>query len=250
MTIKQIIFLSMCALLIGACGGTTSDNDDAQSSAVVINHPQDSDIIYAETLYVSGQVASPPQQFTLEVLDTEDQVIRQVNVDAQTAEWTVELVHGYTGDPTEVTVQAVPLTSLSSEASATESTVIVLPYDSVAILLTDLSNRPDGVFANITTPTNGVDIGGDILPIFGRVSGTDSITVSLISSEADGQQVISEQTIGLNNPYLIDEITWQAELPTEGYTGQAFIRVTTRDPQTNAELELDRIIVTVITTAG
>lgn len=234
----------MLLMFLAACQGKSEDpavpTDLTATPApfgtqVRINTPQDSTIVYAETLHITGTVTDSSQRFKLQLVDIDDQVITETIVDAQPGNWQVELVHGYTGDPSEIIIRAVP------EDNAAQ------PYDTVSILLSDISHRPNGIFGSITYPANGVEIGGDMLLIEGRASGApeNAITIELV-----GESVIDSKTITLDNPNFVDDVPWQVELATNGYTGQATIQAYYISPADGSRVVLDSVIVTVLTAAG
>lgn len=240
----------LLAVFLAACGGGTEDTTVNQQrttlsqSLVEIIHPPDSTIVYAETLYVSGTVAEAPQQFMLELVNTDSQVIFQTVINAQTENWEAELVHGYVGVPDEILLRAIP----EAPPTAQNTPQVSIAYDTATILLSDISNRPEGIIGIITLPPNGTQTGGDTLLITGRASGVPDNTF-LLELVGDGDEIIDSREVTLTNPYLVDEIPWEFALATNNYTGQATIRMVTTGEETETTL-LDSIVVTVTHVAG
>lgn len=233
------ICVPILLLFLAACQGDSnqpSATEPPPAASITIDSPQDGTVVYAETLYITGQTGSTAQNLKIELVDIDDNVIAETTVNAQPGGWQIELPHGYTGDPSEVIVRAVNADAGSEQV-----------YDSATILISDITHRPDGIFGSITYPANGIEVGGDMLLIEGRASGAPENTIIV---ELVGETVIDSQVITLMNPYFVDEVPWQAELATNGYTGQATIQVYITSPQDGSQVILDSIIVTVITAAG
>ncbi len=238
--IFSLIMWSMAAWGLSACG-LSNEQPTAQvvipqvNQQVTIDHPPNSAVIYAEVLFIGGSIAQDTA-FTLQIMTVDDEIIAETQVNATAGNWTVELMHGYTGDPTEVVIQAMQ-----------DDTLLA----STAILLTDVSYRPEGVYGSILLPENGSEAGGDMILVSGRASGVDTLLVEVIG---DDDQVIGSQVVILMNPYFIDEVPWEAALNVTGYTGQAVIRVTADDAQndTAAQIEnpLDVVRITLTNVAG
>ncbi|GAB4508752.1 MAG: hypothetical protein OHK0046_02160 [Anaerolineae bacterium] len=228
------LLLLITLLLLAACGGAANETTPDNAPAVDIQTPQNSTIVYAETLFVSGIVQNPPQQFTLQLVGADDTVLATTDVNTQQAMWQIEFVHGYTGSPTEATVRA-----LSGEAIV----------DSTAILLSELEQRPEGIYGSLLTPINGTEVGGDLIQVTGRASGLpeNSLTVDLVAPDGT---VITSQNLTLNNPYFVDDVPWSVDLERGTYTGQATIQAYTLSPRDGEKLELGQVIVTVIEAAG
>jgi len=240
--LKSLLFL-LSILLLSACGGTT-DGASTQPTAtpmltgsIDILYPQTGTIVYAESLYLSGTVADVEQlTFTLQVIGADEQIIAQTNVDTPAGDWQIELIHGYTGEPTEATIRAIPLTGDGI-------------YDSASIIISANSYRPEGVFGSIITPGDGDIVGGDMLLVEGSVSGVFEGTFQLALINAAGT-MIDEQTITAFNPYFIDEVPYQAELATNAYTGPATIRAYALSADDGSEIPLGSVSITIESSAG
>jgi len=235
-----IIFLTALLITLPACGGASDDNDQApnssQTSSVTIEYPRNGSIIYGETLHISGTAGENASTFRLSVADIEGNTLAETTLDAEAGTWNVELPHGYSGDPTEVTLKALPTTPDENTTA----------YDTRVILLTDISHRQEGVFGSLLFPTNGTQVGGEMLQVSGRISGTDAITVEW---HDDSNTVRESLTVPVTNPNLLDDVPWQAELTFGNYTGQAIILAKVMDTDDN-EIEIGEVRVTVTRAAG
>ena len=231
--------LVLIILLLAACGGDSDSEGfanptatfEAGAATVNITAPPSGSIIYAESIRISGEVLGSPQAFSIRLLTPDEQVITETDVDAQPGEWQVELVHGFTGTPTEVEIMA----------TGADGTVL----DTSTVLLSDVSNRPEGSIATITLPLDGDTVGGDVIPVQGRASGIEGglLTLQLVDS---ADNVIDSETMNLLNPFVIDDVPWQADLERRDATGSATIRLLSADEAN----EFDRVAVTLSEAAG
>ncbi len=222
------LFWACC--IIGLFGCASQPTTDALSSSIAINYPHDTAIIYAELLYITGSVAHPPQTLTLQLLDTEDNIVNEIAVTADESQWTVEFDHDYQGKPSEMTLRAIDPDTGSVQ-------------DEVVLVVSSLDTRPDGVFGTILAPTNGSQVGGDSILVQGRVSGVESILIEVKGDEG----TIDSQEIAATNPYKIDDVLWQSELNLNGYIGQATLNLYDLPNITDP---LHSIILTVLAAAG
>jgi hypothetical protein len=238
-TISLIIMI----VFLAACGGGGGAEDNGGSTSfngeVDIVFPSNGTVIYAEAITVSGTMFGADQQtFTVELIDPDDAVIASADVQTQEGDWSVEIPHNYTGDPSEVTVRAVPSGEVEGE------------YDSATILLSNASLRPEGTFGTITAPLEGDVVGGDSILIEGTASGLfeNTLIVEMVLPEGT---VLAEQILTVNNPYFIDEVPWQAELAfSDDYTGPASIRAYYTSADEGSEIDLDQVGVMVEVAAG
>lgn len=216
---RRFIPLAVLLMILTACssGGDDdtkpSDNPASFSGEVDIIHPLDGTVIYAESMVITGTLfGSESQTFTLQLVNPDDEIIAEAPLTASRGDWEVEIPHGYTGDPTAITIRAVPE---NADLGA---------YDSVSIFMADMSFRPDGTFATVRTPPQDAPIGGDSVLIEGSVSGlsTNQLLVALVDAEGN---TLNEQTIEVFNPFFIDETLWQVEFTLTGYVGEAQIQV-------------------------
>ena len=176
----------------------------------------------------------PDDRFLLALVSAEGSDIARVTVAVQDGQWQLELLPGYSGVPTEVSIRAL----------ATDAT-ITTPYYQRLVLLGSLKYRPEGRFAQITggIAADG-SAGGESLQISGRSSGLADGELRLQLLNTD-RAVISETSIATHNPYLLDEMPWTADIDTESYTGPARLQLV--DP--GGEM-LDSRPVTLDTAAG
>lgn len=236
-----VLLLSLTILtLLAACGGDDPEGFqdptaafEPGTSTVDILLPRTSTIIYAETIQISGMLADNPQEFSIRLLTPNGETLTEVQVNAQPGEWQTEVIHGYSGDPSEIEIKAV----------ATNGEI----YDTESVLLSSITHRPEGVFASIIAPLEGDTVGGDSIPVEGRASGieSNSLTIELVDSN---NTVVDTQLVPLNNPSVIDEVPWSAELNRGQATGSATIRISTT--QASEITEFDRIAVILTEAAG
>jgi hypothetical protein len=218
-------------LLITACSPASpvpTPTIPALSGDVHIVYPQDGATIYSEVLIISGTATTP--DFALKLVAPDETIIAQTTIQSQADTWQIELVHSYNGEPIEVNVSAVPI-----------DTNITTEYDTLTIVLSRIENRPEGIFGSITSPSEGGTVGGEVIPISGMASGLSEISLALIGS--DGANIDSRD-VALYNPYLVDDMPWTAELATNGYLGDAKIRIT------NNENSISSVDVKITSEAG
>jgi hypothetical protein len=233
----------IAGVLLAGCDSSASPTatalptDIPTLTGVEIESPQSGTVIYAEMVYISGAVTGESRVFRLEMVDTEDNVLAQTTLDEEPGDWTAELVHGYAGEPTEITIRAVP-----DDGDETA-------FDTVSVLLADSSQRPAGSFGSILQPGDGVTLGGDSIPVEGMASGLfeNEFILELID---EGGTTIDQEFVLLNNPYFIDEVPWQAVLSVSGYTGPAQIRAYYIDAEDGSEQTLDSITIEISDAAG
>lgn len=229
-SVINILFRALAVMLVlmslSACGGGGTDGTaEAQTlrGAVTLTNPPDSAVIYASTLYAAGtSVDLPDSRFLLRLEDAEGASIAETTVTAaEDGAWTVELVHGYTGDPTEATLLALPIPNPSTGAAPKGQ------YAAATLLLSGIEHRPEGMFLDILFPTEGAEAGGDSIQVEGRISGMGgALTVELMSSDG---VVLDSQTIEVANPYQVDDLPWSAELTPGEFVGSAVINVSLGD---------------------
>jgi hypothetical protein len=235
-----LLLTVIITLTLVACGDdnpegfqepTTTTEPGASSVDILL--PQTSTIVYAESIQISGRLADSPQQFSIRLITPDGQTIAEAQVDAQPGNWQLEVVHGYSGDPSEIEIQAV---AANGEI-----------YDRESILLSSITHRPEGAFVSIIVPLDGDTVGGDLILVEGRASGieSDSMTIELIDSN---NSIVDSQVVTLNNPAVIDEVPWSAELNRGQTTGSALLRIS--GIQDGAITEFDQIAVVLSEAAG
>jgi hypothetical protein len=209
-------------LILSACAPGALDRTPVPTVPVLVGQvdiltPATGSIIYAETLTIAGTAANlPAEGFTVRVVTARDQLLAQTtlhNADLDNGTWSLDIAHGYTGDPTEISVTA-----------AAANPVIPGDYDVSSVLLLPLAQRPAGVFGVIRSPAEGAVMGGDLIQIEGTLSGVADKAFTLVLSRRDGD-VISEQQIQLAGYTPLDEGVWRAQIPTEGYVGPVVLRM-------------------------
>jgi len=217
---RQITLLLMLLSLLSACSSADNDSSNGNSPApasfsgeVDIIYPTNGTVVYAETLTITGTLfGADSQAITLQLVNPDGEAIAEASITAQTGDWQVELPHGYTGEPTEITIRAIPS---GSDVGA---------YDSHTIFMADLSFRPEGRFATIRTPSEDSPVGGDSVLVQGTASGLSTNVIFVTLLDANGNP-IDEQRVELFNPFFIDEVVWQTELITGGYLGNSQIQI-------------------------
>ena len=219
---RQITLLLMLLSLLSACSSTGDDNSNENSPAsfsgeVDIIYPTNGTVVYAETLTITGTLfGADSQAITLQLVNLDGEAIAEASLTAQTGDWQVELPHGYTGEPTEITIRAIPS---GSDVGA---------YDSHTIFMADLSFRPEGRFATIRTPSDASPVGGDSILVEGTASGLSTNVIFVTLLDGNGNP-IDEQRVDVFNPFFIDEVVWRTELVTGGYLGNGQIQIIEED---------------------
>ena len=203
---------------------------------VSIEMPLDGAIIYSEVFVLHG-TAQDIDSFQLSITDTADEIIASATVEVENEQWAVDIPHTYNGEPTEAIISALPIDD-----------DVAGDYDLVSIILSSIDNRPDGVFGSIISPIDESAVGGDFIPITGNASGLFEGTF-ILSLENEGE-IISQLVITHNNPNLIDDMPWSADLQTNDYTGEATIHMYYQDARDGEEVTLDSVVVTISQIAG
>jgi len=244
--LRFAVISALLMVLLAACGGGEDDPEgftratatfEPGASTVDILFPQNGTVIYAEAVTVSGRLVGQPQQFTVQVVDLDENILVESTLDEQPGDWLVEMIHGYSGDPSELEIRAI---------SAGEAAEI---FDRANVLISDVSNRPAGAFGTVVLPAAGDMLGGDMIPVEGRASGATENTLTVELVREDGRMV-DTRIVTLNNPYLIDEVPWQVELDRREADGPATLTVYTDDPSGEGRIELAVIEVELAEAAG
>lgn len=246
--IRFFVGLLLFTLLLAACAPVESPSQSnvtvlptsqALAGNVSITHPQDGSIIYAEALYLEGIAADLPEAgFRIQLISASDEILAETTLQPDTQNWSLELVHGYAGDPTEVSIFALP----ANETIETD-------YSLVSIVIAPLDTRPEGIFGRLDAPLSGSVVGGDVIEIIGTISGLEDTTLNVSLERPDGS-LISESVATVINPYLVDEVVWTANLDTEDYTGPATVRAFYTDPETEDIVEIGNSDVVISIAAG
>lgn len=240
--ILMLVLLLLCGLL-AACASDAAPQATRQPTMpvligqVTIDAPLTGSSIYAETLSIRGSANDlPPEGFMLRVVTASDDVLAATRIQPDGANWGLDLVHGYTGDPTEVSIIAEPANPLVGGDYALNS-----------VLLLPLTLRPEGVFGAIAMPAPDTVVGGDQIQVQGTLSGVPEMAFNLGLYTRAGDR-LSEQRVQLPAHAPIDEAVWQTSLDTAGYTGPAIIRM--RLPDAAADDVLNDVFIMISIAAG
>lgn len=209
------------------------------AGTVDIDTPQTGSIFYAEVLYLAGSAANlPPEGFRLRLVTADDTRLAETMVQPDDdGRWSLELRHGYSGDPIEVSILALPVAAQSPQEYALESVVI-----------SALANRPAGTFGRLLSPTAETRVGGDQIQVVGTASGVVDGTLSVQLQTPEGT-LLTEETVHLQHPYPVDEILWQTDLPIGSYRGAARLVLLAQDAAGERRV-LDEIALTIGAAAG
>lgn len=244
---RRLTLIAILTLLLTACSpaapiATVLPSPLPLTGSVVIDNPPDGAIIYSELLYMSGSAQSVPgNQFQIVLTGVDDQTIAQTTVQiGSDNKWKLELPHGYTGDPTEVTVTA----RANYPGAPADS-----DYADESIVLSSKDHRPEGTFGRITSPDEGSTVGGDMIQVTGTASGVfeNQFTVEMLDDKGNS---LARQAVALFNPYIIDEMPWTVQLSIGKYLGPAEIRVYTKSAKDGSDVPIASVKVTVTADAG
>lgn len=246
MLLRKFLVLLLTVFIAIGCSATPTEQGEVVAPTpaeligfVDILFPVSGSIIYAETILLEGSATDLPDEgFELVLITPDDAIVAQTTLQPIGDTWSVELVPAYTGDPTELTVVARPVGGDDSR-----------DYDIESVLLSSLAQRPEGVFGSILVPQADASVGGDTIPISGRGSGFFENTFVLILEDSDGV-VLSETPITMRNPYFVDEMPWEAEIPRNDYVGMATLRMVYQDAESGEMITIDSIEVEVTAIAG
>ncbi len=231
-----MLFISACSSGVAVPDAPPQPTEPPLVGGVSIASPQLGSIIYAETLAISGSMDGV-EAFRLTIETATKDLLFDGIINSVDGSWQTEIVHGYQGEPTEAI-----LTARSTDRR------VSLTYDELAILLTSVSYREEGIFGQVLTPANEQQVGGDAIQVSGTVSGLPTNRLSIILRHDEG--LIDKQIITIDNPYRIDERVWSADLLTNGYLGRAVIDVSYTDPITETEQVFDSISIIIGSAAG
>lgn len=175
---------------------------------VTFTAPSAGDALYAELIRVTGNIQNAPQRLIARVVDIDDTILVQAPILIQQGAFMVEMLRpNIVG---EMTIQLV---------SAVDPSIV---RASIPVFFAELESRPSGTFGSIITPSDGEQVGGDTILVRGRASGIPNNTIQLVLQGED-TSVIHDVTI--NNPYGIDDVLWQTDLPLNGITGSVILTV-------------------------
>lgn len=222
LTVRVMVWVLVAWVLV-ACA-------DGGRGTVTLTSRTEGAVVYSAALYVAGN-AQGVDGLRLQLINA-DGLLTETTLQPVAESWSVELVHGYSGDPMPVTLSVWPLVSDGQAA-----------YISASLTLASLEHRPEGAFAYVVTPQEGDSMGGDSIIVSGRASGqmAYAITVTLADS---GGAVLDTQTDSFETPYPQDELGWQVTLSPREYVGDAVLIVDYGGGQS------ERITITLSAAAG
>jgi hypothetical protein len=236
----KTVLTAILLLILAACAPAAQPMPTAlpptaspPSQPVSIDYPLDGTVIYAQQVSLSG-TSNGVELFRIELINPDNNVIAGETVTPGVdGKWSLQLKHGYTGEPTEITLAARPVNGGDD-------------YDIRTIALAGAQYRPPGTFGTILEPGEGGTAGGDQIPVSGSASGVfeNTLTVEL----SGGGKVISQQNVTLVNPGIVDEVPWTVSLPTNGYTGPAQLVAYTTSPKDGSRVVLGEVKNFTITT--
>ena len=230
-----LLILLMIAL--AGCSVGAAPTPTAMPGSVTIRHPQSGSFLYAPTLYFYGSGENlPGNQFRLTAVTATDETIVDTVITVENGQWTYEIANPHTGDPVELAVNALPA------AGGGE-------LDSSSVVLATEAQRPDGVFGTLLSPIEGETVGGESIPVSGTASGLFEGTMNLGLETPDGEE-ISGIVITVENPGMMDEVPWQADLATNGYRGPAVLRAYYHSARDGTVMTLATVSITVAEAAG
>ena len=215
---RRILIILLIAVL-AACGAAPDNpsNDPANpvmQGDVRITFPESGTVIYSEALYIEGTADGLPEDgFILRAVLPDDSILTETTIQPDGNEWSVDMLHNYTGDPTQIILEAIP-------ANGAEGY-----YSEQSLIINQLTYRPDGIFGTLLSPTPEMAVGGDLIEVAGTASGIPDNTLTISLTERDGTP-ISEIEYVIPSPYIIDEVLWITDLPTADFTGLATVTVT------------------------
>lgn len=210
---RSLLLTVLLLAVLTACGG----DPGAVRGEVSVTMPLASTVHYASALSVRGTASGAPA-LKVVLADADGGVLSEARLQPDSSgAFAAEVVHGYSGEPLEAV-----LSVLAADDAAAE------PYAVIPVTLAASAHRPDGVYAYITTPMDGGQVGGDLIQVAGRASGLADTPVTVTLTDEAGQ-VIATQEAAPGSPYALDEVPWSVAFERGDYTGNAVIRMTYGD---------------------
>lgn len=208
---RSILLLWVMVILAGCA-------PQGKTGSITLDSPPDGAIIYSSVLTVAGTAQGINSGgFIATVTDASGAVIARHNAAERDSAFSFEMIHGYNGEPTPVT-----LTVTAADAPNDP------PYVTRAVTLAAMAHRPEGSYVDVLTPQMGDEIGGDEIDVRGRASGLEDRTFTVELVGGDGA-VIDSAAIVLPAGYVTDDLPWQAVLDPGEATGSAIVRVAGSD---------------------
>jgi len=221
-SIVRVMVWALAAWSLAAC--------DGGRGAVTLSYPTQGAVIYSPALYVAGS-AQGVNGVRVQ-LTSADGLLTETTLRPVSESWSVELVHGYSGDPLAVTLSVWPLLDDGQGA-----------YAAFDLTLAALEHRPEGAFAYVVTPQAGDSMGGDSIVVSGRASGQTAYAITVTLNDSGGA-TLDTQSATFETPYPYDELGWQVTLNPRGYVGDAALTIDYGNGQN------ERIPITLSAAAG
>jgi hypothetical protein len=200
---------------------------------IVVIFPSAGDTLYAELIYIAGDIQSAPQTLRAQLRDIDENILITAPIMTQFGKWSIEMLRpNYIG---EATIEIL---------SAIDPAVI---HETIPVFLGDSTTRPSGTFGSLITPTDGEQIGGDTILVSGRASGVLDGKIQLVLRSGDGTTAIHE--VILNHPHALDDIFWQTDLPLAGLTGSVTLTAYFTSPDAPDPI-LSRVTLVITQVAG
>jgi hypothetical protein len=200
---------------------------------IIISSPVAGDTLYAELIRVTGDIRHMPQRLVARLVDIDDTILAQAPIITQLGAFTIEMPRPQVIG--EVMIQIV---------SAVDPSVV---RASIPVFFADSAMRPSGIFGSIITPSDGEQVGGDTILVRGRVSGIRNNTIQLVLQDADNTTIIHDVTI--HNPYGVDDVIWQTDLPLDGLSGSVVLTAYFT-PSTDPNPIFSRVTLVITQVAG
>lgn len=236
--IKSGMALLLVSVLVSCTTTVATPVTTTPAASVNFDLPQTGTIIYSDTIYASGTATGLNDSFVLKVVSANQDNIAEITVSLEAGNWKTQIPHSYTGDPTEITLMALPITTSGETSFDLGMAVVVLSVPEL---------RPEGTYGLVLQPTSSEVVGGEQIPVFGIVSGLEDET--LIVSLLAGDQTLSTQEFSQEYPNPLDEIPWVADLFTSGRTGPATLTLSYVDSEGGSTL-LDSVDIVLSEAAG
>jgi hypothetical protein len=206
----RALILSILLLLIAACGPTVPP-----IGVIALTYPPANSTIYSDLLTVSGTLSdAPTQAIRVEVIDAAGEIRAHATAMITAGEWTLTLPLPAVSQPEAYQVEIV-----AGDAPFPQRSADTAIFASQTVVRAPLGERIDEPIMTIDLEA-GTAIGGDTIPVNGRVSGWSAFTVELVDSSG---VMRSSQAITL--PNRLDEVAWSVALAPGSATGSALIRV-------------------------
>jgi hypothetical protein len=234
---RRPFLLILLMIALAGCSVGAAPTPTPLPGSVTIRHPQSGAFLYAPTLYFYGSGENlTGNQFRLTAVTASDETIVDTVITVENGTWSYEIANPNVGDPIEVAINALPA------AGGAE-------LDSVSVVLATEAQRPEGVFGTIISPIEGETVGGESIPVSGTASGLFEGTMNLGLETPDGEE-FSGIVITVENPGMMDEVPWQADLATNDYRGPAVLRAYYHSAKDGTVMTLATVPITISEAAG